>query len=562
MGATGAPERVLAEDPRTLYVRPGPGNVLFVVFAEPQAAGDGRSCRLGAVDLHGAWLAGVETGDLRIRTDFRTNPAVQYDALGNVYYIVRTADGMESLRVWNGGIEAVTLFGRAARIAGWLVNPDGTVLVYGKEAGSGWIYRIDPSGNRVQIAGSGVEARWAVGSADGGAFMRLADSAGTAVSGIYRLGAKERLLAETLARNPLVGRADHRFAPQLDTIDFREPARSAWDGMELADWTVSTGGRLFVLLKGIRGESIVLELDRQPRTIDVRSLDEISLIRAVDNRLLASGTAAGMNKLVSIDLTTGSELVLIGSELRIDRIRTLADGRPAFQAFSRESGQVIIGILNAIPEGADLPGFEILATLGTLAPLGFEALDGDGNAMATDPADTVEKTSLSGRSLPLAGPEEPGSGRKDSRAAAKRTTYSILMDTSSLANGAHEVKAVATDPAGQTATDAVTVNVQNLSLVLNAFRRQASAWLIAREFGEIRIGVQNPGAVPIVKYVLYRRSGAASARALKEFSPAQLGPSGLVHFDKYLDEGVRYAYQVIAYFEDGSVAGRSAEKTI
>jgi len=35
-----------------------------------------------------------------------------------------------------------------------------------------------------------------------------------------------------------------------------------------------------------------------------------------------------------------------------------------------------------------------------------------------------------------------------------------------------------------------------------------------------------------------------------------------VHFDKYLDEGVRYAYQVIAYFEDGSVAGRSAEKTI
>ncbi|MHB8094848.1 MAG: Ig-like domain-containing protein [Candidatus Aminicenantales bacterium] len=562
LGATGAPERVLERDPRALYVRPGAGNVLFVVFDEPQAAGDGRSCRLGAVDLQGGWIAGVETGELRIRTDFRTNPAIQFDSLGNVYYVVRTADGMESLRAWDGGNEAMTLFDHPARMTGWLVGPDGTALVYGKEAGAGWLYRIDRSGNRIRISGAGIEALWAVGSVDGGAYIRLADSSGTAVSGIYRLEAKESLLAESRARAPLVGRTDHRFSPRLDTAGFPEPARAAWDGMGLAGWTVSTGGRLFALLKGTQGESLVLELAREPRTIDIRNLDEITLIRAVGNQLLASGTAAGTNRLVSVDLGTRSESVLIGDELRIDRMEILADGRPVFQAFSRKAGQVLIGTLNAIPDGDGFPGFEILTVLGTGEPLGFEALNGAGNAASTDSAEAAEKASASSRSLPLAGPEKRGSGGKDSGTASRRTNYTIVWDTSSLANGAHEVKAVATDPAGQTTSDAVTVNVQNLSLTLNAFRRQASAWLITREYGEIRIGAQNPGAVPIVKYVLYRRSGTASARALKEYASSQLDSSGLVYFDKYLGKGVRYSYQVVAYLEDGSIAGASTEKTI
>ncbi len=560
LGATGTPERVLEGDPRVLYVRPDAGNVLFAVFDEPQAVDDGRACRLAAVDFHGGTIAGAETGDLHIRTDFRSNPAIQFDGLGNAYYIVRTPDGTESLRTWDGGSETVTLFGAPARVAGWLIDPDGTALVYGsdREKGSGWLYRIDRSGNRVAIAGPGIEALWALGIADGGAYVRLADLAGTAASGIYRFERNATPLTESRARTPLVGREDHRFSPRLGTAGFPEPVRAAWDGMGLAAWTGTPDGAQFALLKGSRGESLILELDRQPRPIDVRSLDEVSFIRAAGDCLLASGLAGGKSRLISIELATGRETVLIGADLRIDRVEVLADGRPAFQAYAWKSKQVLIGVLAAASGQGASSGYEILASLGPAALLGFEALNGARSATATE---TSDPASAARRSASFSDGDRRGSAR-DGGSAARKTEYSIVWDTSSLANGARELKAVATDPAGQTSSDSVVVNVQNLSLTLDAYRRQVSSWLVTREYGEIRFGVQNPGAIPVVKYSLYRSAGTGSRRLVKEFPAGQMGPSGLVYLDKYLEKGVRYIYQAVAVLADGSAAGSSQEKTI
>ncbi len=557
LGMMGTPGRVLEGDPRVLYVRPNDGNILFVVFEQPQPVGGGWSGLIGAVDIRGGRLAGVEAGDVRIRTDFPSNPALQFDGLGNAYYVVRAGDGTESLKVWGGGSEATALFRGSVRVGGWWVAPDGTALVYGREGtgGPGWLYKIDRSGNRVRVGGPGTEARWALGSAGGGFCVRLADPA---ASGIYRLEAKAALLTESRARTPLVGRPDHRFSPRLGTNELPEPARSSWDGMELADWAGPADGRLFALLKGKAGESLVLELGAEPRSIPVRGLDEISLIEEVDGRLLVSGTDQGRARLLSIDLETGRETRLVGDDLRIDRIAVVTDGRTAFQGYSKKAERAVIGVLAATPDGKGRPGYEILAVLGAGAPLGFEALSGAGSDPAAEPFDTAA----------VAHPFGPGSGLAgswhdwDGRASVGGGTYSAVWDTSGFSNGVHELKAVAADPAGQRASETVVVNVQNLSLAVEAFRRQASAWLITRDYGEVRISVRNPGAIPVFKYVLYRRSGAGSQQALKEYPAGQVGSSGVVYLDKYLDKGVPYSYQAVAILADGSVAGSSPERTI
>ena len=328
--------------------------------------------------------------------------------------------------------------------------------------------------------------------------------------------------------------------------------------MGLAAWTGTPDGELFALLKGSRGESLILKLDRQPRTIDVRSLDEVLLIRAAGDRLLASGLAGGKSRLISIELATGRETILIGDDLRIDRVEVLADGRPAFQAYAWKSRQVLIGVLAAAPGQGASSGYEILASLGPAEPLGFEALNGARSATAME---TSDPASAARRSASFSDAGGRGSAR-DGGSAARKTEYSIVWDTSSLANGVHELKAVATDPAGQTSSDAVVVNVQNLSMTLEAYRRQVSSWLVTREYGEIRFGVQNPGAIPVVKYFLYRSAGTGSRRLVKEFPAGSMGPSGLVYLDKYLEKGVRYIYQAVAVLADGSAAGSSPEKAI
>ncbi len=557
MGTTGAPERVLKGDPGVLYVRPDAGNTLFVVYEEPRSIDGGASGRIGAVDLRGNGLAAVEAGELRIRTDFPANPAIQFDGLGNAYYVVRTGDGTESLKAWDSGREATTLFGGPVRIGGWWIDKDGTALVYGSEGsgGPGWLYRIDRSGNRVSVVGPGIETRWALRAADGGICVRLADPA---VNGIYRLQATDSLLTESRARAPLIGRANHRFSPCLGTDELPEPARSSWDGLRLAGWANPAGGRLFALLKGEKGESLVLELGAKPRPIDVRGLDEISLIEAAGDVLLVSGTNRGEARLLSIDLATGRETCLSDDGLRIDRMAVLADGRAAFQGYFGKAGRSVIGVLTGDPGGKGRSGYQILAVLGPGAPLGFDALNGAGSAAATGPSGTRAAVPASG---PLSGAAGPRHTREGG-AATSGTVFSAFCDTLSLANGTHEIKAVATDPAGQTSSDTVIVNVQNLSLTVEALRRQASAWLISRDYGEIRISALNPGAIPVAKYILYRKAGAGSQRALKEYPAGQVGPSGVVYLDKYLDRGVPYSYQAVAVLADGSVAGSSPERTI
>lgn len=557
LGMTGTPERVLEGDPRVLYVRPNAGKILFVVFEKPQSVGGGAAGRIAAVDVRGRRLAGVEAGDVKVRTDFPSNPAVQFDGLGNAYYVVRAGDGTESLKAWDGGNEAATLFQGPVRVGGWWVGPDGTTLAYGTggTGGPGWLYRIDRSGNCVKVVGLGAAARWALGSADGEFCVRLADPA---ANGIYRLEAKAALLTESRARTPLIGRADHRFSPRLGTHELPEPARSSWDGMELADWAGPADGRLFALLKGKAGESIILELGAEPRSIPVRGLDEIFLIEEADGRLLVSGTDQGRARLLSIDLETGREIRLAGDDLRVDRMAVLADGRTAFQGYFRKAERAVIGLLAATSDGKGRPGYEILAVLATGAPLGFDALSGAGIAAATEPPDMAAVVHPFGSRSGSAGRWHD----RENGEVAGGATYSAVWDTSGFANGAHEIKAIATDPAGQTSSDTVVVNVQNISLTVEAVRRQASAWLITRDYGEVRISVRNPGEIPVAKYVLYRRSGAGSQRALIEYPAGQVGSSGIIYLDKYLEKGVLYSYQAVAILADGSVAGSSPERTI
>ena len=88
------------------------------------------------------------------------------------------------------------------------------------------------------------------------------------------------------------------------------------------------------------------------------------------------------------------------------------------------------------------------------------------------------------------------------------------------------------------------------------------AWIIEKEFVEITTTVENPGSVPIVKYVIYRQAPAGEFTAIGEVPASQLQGNSFTFEDTDIEKGKKYTYRVEAVDENGVVVGATAEKII
>ena len=106
--------------------------------------------------------------------------------------------------------------------------------------------------------------------------------------------------------------------------------------------------------------------------------------------------------------------------------------------------------------------------------------------------------------------------------------------------------------------------VQSLVLTMSASRKQASAWVIAKDFAEIRIAVEKEAGSGISgeTYTIYRRPLGGSFQAVKEITAGEMQNGVTTYYDKYLDRSVGYTYIVEAKSAQGEVIALSNEQTI
>lgn len=97
---------------------------------------------------------------------------------------------------------------------------------------------------------------------------------------------------------------------------------------------------------------------------------------------------------------------------------------------------------------------------------------------------------------------------------------------------------------------------------LQASRMTERAWLLRIQYGKILFIVKNPDNIPIIKYVIYRKTSGGSYQEIKEIPAADLRDCQHSFYDLFLDKSRAYTYKAEAVAADGTVVAVSLEKEI
>ena len=140
--------------------------------------------------------------------------------------------------------------------------------------------------------------------------------------------------------------------------------------------------------------------------------------------------------------------------------------------------------------------------------------------------------------------------------------YTFNWDTTLWPNGTHQIKAVATDSSGQTASDETPVIVTNVLLSLQAARVEVRAWATLRYMGSLSVTVANPGPIQVSGFLVLRKTGNGNFQVVAEIPASGPALSAFAYQDKWLVNSAVYTYRIEAVNAAGNVVGRSADITI
>jgi subtilisin family serine protease len=105
---------------------------------------------------------------------------------------------------------------------------------------------------------------------------------------------------------------------------------------------------------------------------------------------------------------------------------------------------------------------------------------------------------------------------------------------------------------------------QSLVLTMTVSRRQASAWVIAKDYAEVYFSVEkNPGSsISGETYTVYRKTLSGTYQSVKEIAASELQNGAFTYYDKFLDRNVGYIYVIQARSAQGEVLALSNEQSI
>ncbi|HEX7503377.1 MAG TPA: S8 family serine peptidase [Acidobacteriota bacterium] len=105
---------------------------------------------------------------------------------------------------------------------------------------------------------------------------------------------------------------------------------------------------------------------------------------------------------------------------------------------------------------------------------------------------------------------------------------------------------------------------QSLVLSMTVFRRQASAWVLAKDYAEVYFSVEkDPGSsISGETYTVYRKTLSGTYQAIKDIAASELQNGAFTYYDKFLDRNLGYVYVIQARNAQGEVIAMSNEQGI
>ncbi len=99
-------------------------------------------------------------------------------------------------------------------------------------------------------------------------------------------------------------------------------------------------------------------------------------------------------------------------------------------------------------------------------------------------------------------------------------------------------------------------------VTIQAERKEERAWIVRKDYGELTLTVENPNAVPVLKYIIYRGQGGGEYEAIREIPAADLQTGEFSFLDEFLDKDTEYTYKAEVVAPGGRVIEVSSEETI
>jgi hypothetical protein len=124
------------------------------------------------------------------------------------------------------------------------------------------------------------------------------------------------------------------------------------------------------------------------------------------------------------------------------------------------------------------------------------------------------------------------------------------------------VRISAAGAAGSPKYVSVTQASGSVSLGLSGQRLVEKAWIIQREYGKLTITVDNPAAIAVDQYVIYRKTGGQGYQILQQLAGSSVSGTVWVYNDTFLEPGTSYSYKIVALDALGIAIGESNEISI
>jgi hypothetical protein len=124
------------------------------------------------------------------------------------------------------------------------------------------------------------------------------------------------------------------------------------------------------------------------------------------------------------------------------------------------------------------------------------------------------------------------------------------------------IRVTAAGASGSPADVTVSQVKGSLALGLSGERLVEKAWIIQRDFARLTVAIDNPAAVPVETFVLYRRSGGGGEQIAQQVDGGTVTGPTLVINDAFIDPATTYVYRVAALDVFGNTLAVSNEVTI